>query len=129
MKTIPKINTVAINITLTEWRCATVCIVGIVVLGGGGIYLCSKLIKNGYQLKNPKEVSLTKGDSDEVQKQEKPETCWINQEEESGKKLSGSDPTSSVDTSASIILCELTLLCDNYTLYSKDTGEHWLASG
>ena len=114
MKTIPKLNALAINITLTEWRCATVCIVGIVVLGGGGIYLGSKLIKNEYQLKNPRGVSLTKSDVSKGQKQETQEICWINQKNASGKKRSGSDPTSSLDTSA--FLCELTLLHENFNL-------------
>ena len=114
MKTIPKLNALAINITLTEWRCATVCIVGIVVLGGGGIYLCSKLIKNGYQLKNTKGLSITKSAGGEPQKQENPEICWINQKVASGKSRSGSDPTSTMDTSASIFLCELTLRRENY---------------
>ena len=95
MKAIPKLSAVSLNITLTDWPCAIVCITGIVVIGGGGIYLCSRLIKNGYQLQNSKGISLTKSDDKEVQKPELPgkriatNTIW-----------SGSDPKNTMDTSA-----------------------------
>jgi hypothetical protein len=102
MKTIPKLGSLSINITLNGWPCAIVCIAGIVVIGGGGIYLGSKLIKNGYQLKNPKGISLTKGDDKDVQQPELPDKRIENK-----TIRSGSDPKNALDTSASDYFCTI----------------------
>lgn len=51
-------NILNITMNLTGWPAAVTCGVGIVVIGGATVYIASKLIDNGYQLKNDKGLSL-----------------------------------------------------------------------